>query len=227
MNRFAAAARRLAYLVWHRFARDHLERPDTCSLFGLDLLIAPRVLHPRHFASSRLLARHVMAVDLRDKTVADIGTGSGILALLAARSGAWVTAVDVNLVAVECASGNALRNGLADRVTIMASDVFDQVPAGSQFDLVITNPPFYPRTAESVPDRAFAAGAGNLFFTKLAEGLPRRLKKDGALVMIHSSDADFQPIALMFEERGMRGRVVSHRRGLFETLTIREFTRRE
>ena len=223
MNPLVAAVRRLAYLVWYRRAKTSLERADACSLFGLDLLVAPGVLHPRHFISSQLLARQVLALNLDGKTVADIGTGSGILGLLAARSGASVTAVDLNPAAVACATWNAKRNGLADRVTVIESDVFENVPREARFDVVITNPPFYPRAADSLPDRAFAAGVGNGFFAKLAESLPGRLKKGGALLMIHSSDADFLPIGRMFEGRGMSGRIVSERRGFFETLTIREF----
>lgn len=223
MNPIAAAARRLAHLVWYRHARAAFERTDACSLLGLELLIAPGVLHPRHFLSSRVMARQVMEVDLRDKAVADIGTGSGILALLAARSGARVTAVDINPVAVECAAENARRNGLADRVTVVSSDLFDQVRPGLRFDLVITNPPFYSRASTSIPDRALAAEIGNGFYSRLAERLPGRLAENGALMMIQSSDADFEPIARMFEARGMQGRVIRRRRGIFETLTIREF----
>jgi release factor glutamine methyltransferase len=227
MNPLVAALRRLAYRIWYRRVQASLERADPCSLFGLDLLVAPRVLHPRHFISSQLLARQVLMLDLDGKTVADIGTGSGILGLLAARSGAMVTAVDLNPAAVACATGNAQRNGLADRVSTIESDVFERVPAEARFDFVITNPPFYPRKAESLPDHAFAAGVGNGFFAKLAESLPGRLAKGGALLMIQSSDTDCGPIGRMFEGRGMSGRVVSERRGCFETLTIREFRRRE
>ncbi len=164
-----------------------------------------------------------MSLDLRGRELADLGTGSGLLALLAARSGALVTAVDINPVAAECASGNARRNGLDGRVDVVASDVFDQVDPGRRFDLVVTNPPFYPRAATSGADHAFAAGIGNGFFEKLAESLPGRLKDGGALLMIQSSDADFEPISRMFEGRGFSARVVGESRGFFETLTIREF----
>ncbi len=218
-----SAARRLAHLVWRRRVRASLERTDSCSLLGLDLLIAPGVLHPRHFASSQVLGRHLLGLDLRGKNLADVGTGSGILALLAARSGAVVTALDVDPVAVACASLNAGRNKLEDRVNVVASDVFDRAEPGRRFDLVVTNPPFYPRAARDAADHAFAAGVGNGFFAKLAESLPGRLVEGGALVMIQSSDADFEPIGRMFEERGYRSQVVGRRRGLFETLTIREF----
>lgn len=223
MSSLPSAARRLAHLVWHRRVRASLERTDACSLFGLDLLIAPGVLHPGHFASSRMLGRHLMSLDLRGRNLADLGTGSGILALLAARSGALVTALDVDQAAAACASLNARRNNLADRVNVVVSDVFDQLEPGRRFDLVVTNPPFYPRAAKGAADHAFAAGIGNGFFARLAESLPGRLAEGGALVMIQSSDADFEPIGRMFERRGFSARVVGEKRGFFETLTIREF----
>ena len=223
MERIIAAARRFTHLVWYRLARASLERTDACSLFGLDLVIMPGVLHPRHFVSSRVLAEHVIGLDLCDKSVADLGTGSGIQALLAARMGARVTAIDVNPAALECASQNARRNNLADRLTMVASDVFDQLDEGVRFDLIITNPPFYPRAAAGASDQAFAAGPGNAFFVKLANSLPGRLEPGGALLMIQSSDTNFRPISQSLEARGMKGTVVRESRGLFESLTIREF----
>jgi methylase of polypeptide subunit release factors len=223
MNPLVRVVRRIVHRVWHRRVRAALERPDACTLFGLDLVIAPGVLHPRHFRSSRALAGHVITLELQGRRVADLGTGSGILALLAARAGASVTAVDINPSAVECAAANAHRNGLSEHVSVLASDLFDAVPPGLRFDLVITNPPFYPRPATRVGDRTFAAGAENAFFRKLAASLPDCLARDGRLILIQSSDVDFTPIVAMFEGSGMRGRVVREDRGLFETLTIREF----
>lgn len=223
MNSLSSAVRRFAHRAWRRHIRATLDRPDACTLFGLDLVIIPGVLHPRHFASSRLMARHLMSLDLRDKTVADIGTGSGFLALLAARGEAMVTASDINPEAVGCAKANALRNGLGHRVGVLASDVFDGLPAGLRFDVVVTNPPFYPRSPENMPDVAFAAGVDNRFFTKLAEGLPQRMTRNGALLLVHSSDTDFAPVSRLLRAEGMSERTVGEKKGLFETLTIREF----
>lgn len=222
---FTAAVRRAAHFVWRRRVRASLERPDACSLFGLDLVIEPGVLHPRHFASSRLLARHVLGLDLRGQEIADIGTGSGLLALLAARSGARALALDINPAAVGCASANSRRNSLAERMEVLESDVFEAVETGRRFDLVVTNPPFYPRAAKGPSDHAFASGLDHAFFTKLAAGLPGRLKPNGKLLMIHSSDTDFAPIARLFAAERLECRVLTRRRGLFETLTLRDFRR--
>src|SRR5438309_11343457 len=69
---------------------------------GFRLTVRPTVFHPRCFITSEFFASFIDRLDLRDKRVADVGTGSGILALAAARAGAaTVTAVDVNPAAAQ------------------------------------------------------------------------------------------------------------------------------
>lgn len=69
-------------------------------------------------------------------TVLDVGTGSGILAVAAAKLGASsVHAVDIDPLAVEAAQETARRNGVADRVTVEESSV----PKGKRYDLVMAN----------------------------------------------------------------------------------------
>lgn len=223
MKSLVKAARRAAFLVWRLRLRASLHRTDKCRLAGLDLVIAPGVLHPAHFASSRILAERLSHLDLHGRSVVDLGTGSGLLALVAARGGARVLATDISGVAVECARANAQRNALSDRVSVLESDVWDNFPAGTLFDLVVTNPPFYPRAATSIADHAFASGDRHAFFSRLAHGLRPRLHPEGALLLIHSSDEDFAPIARILEDRGLRETAAEESRGLFETLTIREF----
>ncbi len=225
MKSLTAAARRLAFLIWRASVKSSLNRADACRLFDLNLVVDPGVLHPAHFKSSRVLTSHLMGLSLRGLNIADIGTGSGILAMVAARAGAVVTASDISPVALNCAAGNARRNGLADRMSVVESDVWSQFPSDSTFDLVITNPPFYPRTAETMSDHGFAAGESYEFFVKLADGLRARLREGGSLLLIQSSDTDFAPIAGILEARGLRGTVELVRRGLFETLTVRRFSR--
>ena len=74
--------------------------------------------------------------------VLDMGTGSGIAAIAAARRGARVVAVDISTEAVRCARINVLLNRVDDRVEIRCGDLFEPVQ-GERFDLVLFNPPFY------------------------------------------------------------------------------------
>lgn len=220
-HRLPAALRHLAHRVWSWHIRQSTSRADRRRILGLDLVIFPGVLHPGHFLSSRLLARYIQTLPLAGLRVADLGTGSGFLGLIAAERGATVTAVDINPQAVACAEANVARNHLAERMTVRLSDVFDALAPDERFDLVVTNPPFYPRPAVGAADHAFAAGPEHAFMRRLAATLNERLRPGGELVMIHSSDTSFGPIEALMQAQGLTARTVAIRRGLFETLTIR------
>jgi release factor glutamine methyltransferase len=89
---------------------------------GLDLEIFPGVFHPRYFGSSSILARFVSSLPLKGKSFLEIGCGSGLVSLCAARAGAEATAVDINPDAVRCTLANAARNNL--RGDVRGGDLF-------------------------------------------------------------------------------------------------------
>src|SRR5215212_5968967 len=85
---------------------------------GFRLRVRPTVFHPRFFLSSEFFAKFLDGLDLSGKSVCDIGTGSGILALAAARAGAAeVLALDINPHAALSALENAQAYGFGDRVS--------------------------------------------------------------------------------------------------------------
>lgn len=225
MNPLTSAVRRFAHLVWSRRVRSDLHHQSSCRLLDIDLVVAPGVLHPKHFVSSRWLATHVAGLALRGQRVADLGTGSGLVAMVAARAGARVTAVDIHPDAVRCARENVARNALDSTVDVICSDVFANLPPDARFDLILTNPPFFPREPRDLKDHAFAAGAHWEFFRKLAAALPERLAPDGSLLLVHSSDADFAAPLEILGKSGLHGVVIATRRSVFETLTLQRFSR--
>src|SRR3970040_1936444 len=89
-------------------------------------------------AGTLLLARQVPA--LAHGSVIDLGTGCGLLALLAARSARRVVATDVVEACVRCTWRNALMNGFEVQVDVRLGDLFAPV-TGEVFDLILTNPP--------------------------------------------------------------------------------------
>jgi release factor glutamine methyltransferase len=225
MRGLIAGLRKIAFRVRHARLAGRFTRPDACSCLGFELVVAPGVLHPNYFPSSTFLARALAGLDLRDRKVLDIGTGSGILALVAARNGADLTAVDINATAVECSRANFARNGAMNNARVLRSDVFDALTASDRFDLIVSNPPFYDRAARSDADRAFATGPDNDFFRRLADGLDSRLVPGGSLILVHSSDAAWEPIESLFRDAGFTSTIVDRRRRVFETLTVYEVSR--
>jgi release factor glutamine methyltransferase len=114
--------------------------------YGRDFLVSPAVLIPRpeteHIIEALLplLAAHAAAL------VADIGTGSGNIAVTLAceAPGCRVVATDVSDIALAVAARNAVRHGVADRVEFVHTSYLDGVT--DTFDLVAANPPYVRET---------------------------------------------------------------------------------
>jgi release factor glutamine methyltransferase len=152
------------------------------------ILTLPGVFQPR--SDARLLAATMRERELaRGARVLDLFTGSGALALAAAREGARaVTAVDVSRRAVATCRLNARRNGLS--VEARRGDLFAPV-AGERFDLILANPPYLPG-AGGLP-RAGAAraweggGDGRRLLDRLCDAAPAHLAPGGSLLLVQSS----------------------------------------
>ena len=125
--------------------------------------------------------------------VLDLCTGSGALAIAAARAGAGsVTAVDVSRRAVATARLNAALNGVRIRAT--RGDLLRPV-AGQRFDLIVSNPPYLPADDDTLPRRgqrrAWDAGSnGRALLDRIAGEAPGHLRPGGTLWLVHSSVCD-------------------------------------
>ncbi|MFD3663740.1 HemK2/MTQ2 family protein methyltransferase [Streptomyces sp. NPDC058659] len=151
------------------------------------LVALPGVYRPQ--ADTRLLAEALAGEEVGPLTDAlEIGTGTGALALHAARRGATVTAVDVSWPAVATARVNALVRGLPLRV--LHGD-FAARTKGRRFDLVVTNPPYVPAPWARLPtrgaERAWDAGPdGRLVIDRICAAASVLLRPGGVLLMVHS-----------------------------------------
>ena len=195
LTRALAAA---AYRCWRPLMRRRLGRTVLERIDGVPLLVLPEVFNPRVFPTGVWLARAVAALPAVGGTTPaagiasagggapralDMGTGSGIGAVFAARRGYRVTAVDVNPHAVRCARINALLNGLEERIEVREGDLFSAV-AGERFDLVLFNPPFF-RGAPR--DELDAAWRSHDVIERFAAGLPAALAPGGRALLLLSS----------------------------------------
>jgi release factor glutamine methyltransferase len=196
----------VAYLVGHKeFYSLEFEvtpavlipRPET------ELLVVALIDHAKKgvrtlFPPESELAEEPMSQSKKSPDpflVADVGTGSGILAVCAAKylSQAHVTAIDVSPDALEVARRNAERHQLADRITFVESNLFAAVPSEARFDFIVSNPPYVssaemadlpPDVKDHEPHVALEAGEqGTAVIEPLIVQSAERLKPGGLLLI--------------------------------------------
>jgi len=190
---------------------------------GFNLTVRPTVFHPRYFITSQFFAGFIDGLDLRGKRVADVGTGSGVLALAAKRAGAAeVTAIDINPAAVAAAAENARDNGYLTGFRAICSNLLSAVAPGPYFDVIITSPPSFPGEPRDVADRAWHAGPNYRDIAALFDQARRRLAPGGRVYLLVSSDSDVELLGELAVRAGFCWRVVAERSILIEALVIYE-----
>lgn len=175
----------IAYITGHK------------EFYGLDLLVDRRVLTPR--PETELLvdlaierARRMASDEPRAApiVIADIGTGSGAIAIaLAAHlSDALIYAVDSSADALEVARQNAARHGLDRRVRFVAGDLLG--PLAEPADLIVSNPPYTilaeisPGVRRHEPRLALDGGPDGLaVYRRLLAQAPAKLRPGGAVLL--------------------------------------------
>lgn len=182
-----AAGTPVAYLVGHR------------EFYALDFEVTPDVLIPRPETEHVVVA---LLDDVKQQAgsdiplqIADVGTGSGILAVCAAKyvPQARVTAIDISPAALEVARRNASRHGVAERIEFVESNLFGNVPPERRFDYIVSNPPYVSTeemaqlaagVREHEPHQALHGGEQGMDVIRpLVEQSATRLKPGGVLII--------------------------------------------
>jgi len=217
-------------LVKRRGQREPLQHiTGSTSFCGLEMDVNRNVLVPR--PETELLAeagweflrkhppsgrRHPTShspragLETGDPIALDFGTGSGCIAIALAVNcpAARVLALDASAEALAVARRNAARNGATDRIEFLRSDGFAALPAGSTFDLIISNPPYVPSAEIATlqpevrdfdPRAALDGGADGLdLFRRLAAEGSAFLRPAGR-IMVEFGDGQAGEVSRIFE----------------------------
>ncbi|MFC5816374.1 methyltransferase [Nonomuraea harbinensis] len=194
---------------WHEraYAAARAEAGDDGRTFhhlGLTLHVPPQVQPIA--GMSHPLGEAVLAEARDGDRVLDMGTGCGVNAILAASRSRDVVAVDVNPHAVEAARGNAARNGVADRVTVLESDVFAAVEG--DFDLIVFDPPFRWFAPRDLLERA-TTDAGYAALTRFFRDVRGYLRPGGRVLLFFGTTGDLPYVRRLVGEAGFAATEVS------------------
>lgn len=170
---------------YHRlFHRQRLEGLAVERVLDRSIVVLPGVLNPKLMRTGAYFATELAREPLIEGAeVLDMGTGSGICALIAARRASRVVAVDLNPTAVRCAKINVLLNGLEHKVDVRHGDLFEPV-RGCRFDLILFNPPFLRGEPRSDADRAWRSSDVP---ERFAAGLREHLAPGGSSLLLLST----------------------------------------
>lgn len=175
--------------------------------YGLRLRVTPDVLIPR--PETEHLVEAVLALMPRDRQVriADIGTGSGAIALALAHAlpMAEIDALDLSPAALNVAHANAQALGLAARVHFHHSDLLAAIAPGTCFNVIVANPPYIalgeqlePQVAQWEPHMALFGGEQGLALYPRILAEAGKLLPPGGLIALEIGAGQREAIARMF-----------------------------
>ena len=184
------------------------------SYYGLQLLLHPQVYEPAE--DTFLLAEH-LAVKEGDIGL-DMGTGTGLIALLMAKKADFVLGVDVNPFAIELAKKNSELNGIKN-VKFILSDLFENV--SGEFDVITFNAPYLPGKPEEPIDLALVGGkSGREVLDRFIREVRDYLKPGGVVQIVQSSITGVEETLKLLKKAGLSGKIVTKRHVFFEDIVL-------
>jgi release factor glutamine methyltransferase len=157
--------------------------------------------------------------------VLDMGTGSGILGIIASKNAREVTFIDLNPYAIRCAKRNALINNVESQTKFIQGDLFSPLREASKFDTILFNAPYVPSEQgeeNSWIGRAWAGGTtGRRVIDKFIFTAPKQLEQSGEIFLMQSNLANIEETREKFLSLGLEAKIVaSLNLAFFETLVL-------
>ena len=161
--------------------------------------------------------------------VLDMGTGCGILGVLAAKKANAILSVDINPYAINCAKKNAAINCVQEKMTFLQCDLFSSISRRTKFDVILFNAPYLPSENKETAfwlGRAWSGGkTGRELINRFIWQAPSHLKKTGKLLLMQSTLSNLEQTQQAFKDCHLKTTIVAELAlPFFETLVLVEAT---
>ncbi|AXO79786.1 class I SAM-dependent methyltransferase [Olleya aquimaris] len=193
------------------FTENYFNKTRNYTYKNITVKVVPSVFPPHYTISTKILLDYISSLDLKEKTLLELGCGSGIISLFAASKNATVTASDINKNALNALKTAADYNKL--NLTILYSDLFQKLQK-SPFDVIIINPPYYPKNPKDIKENAWFCGEDFEYFKNLFFQLDTR--EDKLVLMILSQDCDLEKIKNIADTHNIKLECVLEKKVLAE-----------
>jgi release factor glutamine methyltransferase len=186
---------------------------------GIVIYTHPNVYEP---AEDTFLLAENLDIQRKDE-VLEIGTGTGLITVIAAQRSRNVVATDINEHAVKCDLKNIIANRTYN-VEIREGNLFEPVP-DEKFDLILFNTPYLPTDEnEKFDDEINAAWDGGVdgraTIDKFLEGLKDHLNDGGRVQLVQSSLSDNEKTIRKLEEIGFEASITAREKCFFEEIVV-------
>lgn len=148
------------------------------------------VYRPRE--DSYLLKDYIESLDLEGEELLDMGTGTGIVGITAAKNNAVVTAADIDPDALEIAEQKAHEEEVADSIDFVETDLFENIEG--EFDYIVFNPPYLSGERQSENDALVGGEAGTEIIERFLSKASRYLKSEGQVFFVASSLSELEAL---------------------------------
>ncbi len=199
----------IAFRILYPASEKYLSKERSYSYKGATVTVFPGVFHPGFFFSTKLLLGYIENLEFQKKYVLELGAGTGLISIITANKGGYVTASDISLTAVYNIEKNVKMTNA--NVEVVHSDLFDDIPQ-RRYDYIIINPPYYKRTPASEKEFAWYGGDDFQYFRKLFDQLRTNIYENTNVIMVLSDEADLEMINSIAEEFNFRMEEVIHKK---------------
>lgn len=203
----------LASILLIPLTRLYLKKERAFTYAGTTIIVMPGVFHPGLFYSTKFILSYLLKEPLINASLLELGCGSGLISILAAKVGAHVTSSDLNSIAIQNITLNAKQNNVS--LKIIHSDLFETIPA-QKFDWIVINPPYYAREITSEAELAWHAGPNFEYFHKLFQSLIHYIFEDSKVIMVLTKGTDLPFIFAIAKKNGFKLDVIKQRSMLFD-----------
>jgi len=182
-----------------RFVKVYFKKERKFRYKSIRAVVLPGVFFPHFTFSTRFLLSFLETKELENTSFLELGCGTGVISVLAAKNGADVLATDLNPQAIKNVERNAVDNDVTIKTQL--SDLFESITE-QQFDYIVINPPYYPKEPANDAERAWFCGEDFDYFKRLFSTISPYLKDASQVFMVLSEDCDLKTVQSIAGKKG-------------------------
>lgn len=158
----------------------------------VQITVYPGVFNPGIFLSTNILIDFLSQLNINNQKVLELGAGSGFISFyLEKKKNCIVTASDINSKALSGLEKN--KKDLNSNIQIIYSNLFEHLTP-NDYDVIVVNPPYYPKQAQDEAQNAFYCGEEFEYFHEFFKQLESNWNNNTKVYMILSEDCELDTI---------------------------------